>query len=607
VSDFKAGDSDPNGMAFGLDAHSDSWLSPGQGIVVDQGNNGRDEIYSFSAESPEGEVLLHSDADGEGPLVGAKDITVGATSVYVADGGARQIFQLARNGSLTPVPTDKPIGSPSGIANDPVTGDLLVTDRSGKRLLRVNPETGTIGDLATGLAIGWGPANVDLTPDGTQLFLTDRGSAAIFTLTRTAEKTAYQRGRAHAEKGELDQSIAAFTEAIERDPKHALAYGDRGFVYAATGDQEKAQADWAEATRLDPGCPKQYYYRGRFFADKGRLDLAIGQYDKALQLDGSMAQAHAWRGNARAESGDPEGAIEDYSHLIKLTPDDPQTRLARARAYHQKRDYDKAMADLTKVIDLDPGNGEAYKARSEAYFQMDDFDNAVADYNQSVELRSEGKEYARLTGDALERACKHPLATGESALALRAARVWEVGDDDQFAWTNEANLGLISAKLGRWQSAEDPSNFLAFGLVHIRGRLQPGLQFNSRPDGSVLHSEWDVSLPPGTVLKMEWALTDRSVERTRDGLKFTVIACDDEGEEHVLLEQVLPPKDAEVYQEQWEFDYEVKKLRFVKDTLDNKTYDQLWCLPEIVFPERGGEAETGPLGRRAPGPSIPDP
>jgi tetratricopeptide (TPR) repeat protein len=306
--------------------------------------------------------------------------------VYVADNGAGCVYQLGPDASLTEMRTNSPIRAPCGIATDLVTGNLLVMDRKGRRLVRLAPVTGAVDELVTGVSLKFSVANVDVTPDGKHVFLTDTTMGVILTLTRIAKETAYQRGHAHAEKGELDQAIADFTEAIERDPKHALAYGDRGFVYAATGDQEKAQADWAEATRLDPGCPKQYYYRGRFFAGKGRLDLAIGQYDKALQLDGSLARAHAWRGNARAETADVEGAIADYDAAIQLDSNDPLAYSGRARVRAEQGDRDGAMADYAEAIRLRPNDPDLYRLRGEGYVKLNQLDEAVADFDQAIRI-----------------------------------------------------------------------------------------------------------------------------------------------------------------------------------------------------------------------------
>jgi Flp pilus assembly protein TadD len=46
--------------------------------------------------------------------------------------------------------------------------------------------------------------------------------------------------------------MADFNEALRLDPKHALAYNNRGTAWYAKGEVDKANADFNEAFRLDP-------------------------------------------------------------------------------------------------------------------------------------------------------------------------------------------------------------------------------------------------------------------------------------------------------------------------------------------------------------------
>jgi len=54
--------------------------------------------------------------------------------------------------------------------------------------------------------------------------------------------------------GELqfDKAIAAYTAAIDRDPKYSFAYLGRGDAYLAKGDADRALLDYEHAARLDP-------------------------------------------------------------------------------------------------------------------------------------------------------------------------------------------------------------------------------------------------------------------------------------------------------------------------------------------------------------------
>ena len=53
-------------------------------------------------------------------------------------------------------------------------------------------------------------------------------------------------------EGQDDKAIAAYSEAIKRDPKYSFSYLGRGDVYLAKGDLSRALLDYDTALRLDP-------------------------------------------------------------------------------------------------------------------------------------------------------------------------------------------------------------------------------------------------------------------------------------------------------------------------------------------------------------------
>ena len=60
------------------------------------------------------------------------------------------------------------------------------------------------------------------------------------------------RGLVHFQRGELEEAIADFSEAIRLDPEEALPFYNRGRARSDGGDVEGAIADFEEGARLDP-------------------------------------------------------------------------------------------------------------------------------------------------------------------------------------------------------------------------------------------------------------------------------------------------------------------------------------------------------------------
>src|SRR5262249_13346402 len=60
------------------------------------------------------------------------------------------------------------------------------------------------------------------------------------------------KGLTYLSKDQYDKAIAAYTDAIARDPRYSFAYLGRGNAYAAKGDLDRALLDYNKAARLDP-------------------------------------------------------------------------------------------------------------------------------------------------------------------------------------------------------------------------------------------------------------------------------------------------------------------------------------------------------------------
>jgi len=92
------------------------------------------------------------------------------------------------------------------------------------------------------------------------------------------------RGLVWSDKGDYDKAIVDYTEAIEIDPKNAIAYYSRGNAWAAKGDYDKAIADFTEAIDLEPKFSFAYFNRGNAWDKKGNHDKAKADYAKAKEL-----------------------------------------------------------------------------------------------------------------------------------------------------------------------------------------------------------------------------------------------------------------------------------------------------------------------------------
>jgi lipoprotein NlpI len=134
------------------------------------------------------------------------------------------------------------------------------------------------------------------------------------------------RGIIYLRKGQPEQALREFTQAVSLNPADPLSYVDRGIAYKRLKDHDKALADDGEAIRLAPRWAAAYFNRANVFK-------ARNNYDKALA---------------------------DYGAAIRLDPTDPDAYFNRASTYQATRQYAKAAEDWREVIRLDPRDAEAH-------------------------------------------------------------------------------------------------------------------------------------------------------------------------------------------------------------------------------------------------------
>ena len=89
-------------------------------------------------------------------------------------------------------------------------------------------------------------------------------------------KDYYNQGDAYFKKGQTDQAIAAFTKAIEKNPRFVNAYYYRGMAYHRKKEDDKVVADYTKAIEINP----QF---GVAYAERALIYLVRKEYDKAWQ------------------------------------------------------------------------------------------------------------------------------------------------------------------------------------------------------------------------------------------------------------------------------------------------------------------------------------
>ena len=92
-------------------------------------------------------------------------------------------------------------------------------------------------------------------------------------------------GIALQKKGDFNESILNFNQAINIQPNFDLAHNNLGNVLKETGKFEEAMISYQQAIKLNPNYAEAYSNLGNIFRTLGKFEEAIANHQQALKLN----------------------------------------------------------------------------------------------------------------------------------------------------------------------------------------------------------------------------------------------------------------------------------------------------------------------------------
>ena len=180
-------------------------------------------------------------------------------------------------------------------------------------------------------------------------------------------------GLALAEAGRLEESVAAFRQAIALGaapppaPPDWLAkvHGNLGASLIGLGRLDDAAAEYDEAVRLAPADYLTQVNRGIVAARRGDATLARQSFETAIELKPDDAPAYVNLGLVM-EPVDPDAALRLFGRAVSLNPDYAPALAALGRCHLRRGRRSRAIEYLQQAVRLDPTLVAARRDLSEA-------------------------------------------------------------------------------------------------------------------------------------------------------------------------------------------------------------------------------------------------
>ncbi len=183
----------------------------------------------------------------------------------------------------------------------------------------------------------------------------------------------------------LRAAIAAFSDAIRRDPDYALALAARS--RAITGyageyvikdalrheEYQKALADAQRAISLAPDLADGHQALALFYSTEPDYGRALTEYERAAELAPGNAQVLREYGRFVSEMGRSAAGIAATRRAVVLDPLNPRSHYRLADALYNARLYQDSVAAYQQFINLDPDSPHAYAFQGLAYYGLGNY------------------------------------------------------------------------------------------------------------------------------------------------------------------------------------------------------------------------------------------
>jgi regulator of sirC expression with transglutaminase-like and TPR domain len=202
----------------------------------------------------------------------------------------------------------------------------------------------------------------------------------------------YNLGNVLTKKGDYDNAIANYTQALAISPDYANALYQRGNALYLKGDDDSAIANFSRALELNPDDIEALFLRGTVWYMKGDYDNAIGDLSDVLELHPQHAEALYLRGSSWYLSGYYDMALADFSGALELNTELAEVYndiawLFATCPVDRYRDGEKAVMFVQKALELQPDSRQYYlDTLAAAYAETGDFQKAVVIQEEAIAL-----------------------------------------------------------------------------------------------------------------------------------------------------------------------------------------------------------------------------
>jgi tetratricopeptide (TPR) repeat protein len=193
----------------------------------------------------------------------------------------------------------------------------------------------------------------------------------------------FERGQdAHA-RGELEQALKLYDQAIELSPEFPEAEYQRASALLSLGRLPEAEKGFRRASELRSDWAMPQAALGGLLARLNRFDEALKYLNRALELDAKSASALVGLADLRLRTKAGRDLLQPLLERLRSATVNAGANAsvwaARGSLERALGDTAAAMASLDRALSIDPRNSAALMERAEMRARAGEFERAIED------------------------------------------------------------------------------------------------------------------------------------------------------------------------------------------------------------------------------------
>jgi Flp pilus assembly protein TadD len=179
----------------------------------------------------------------------------------------------------------------------------------------------------------------------------------------------FEKGTELAKKKDNERAVKYFKDALDLAPNFYEAHNQLGIVYRELGKSDDAEREFLRAHELNSTNVDPLLNLTALYLDENEADRAVATSEQAVKANSHSAPAFFSLGVALYKAAQLDNAEAALKRALDLAPKMANVRLMLANVYLKLRRYDKSLEQVTAYIAENP-HGQQLQAASQMRDQL---------------------------------------------------------------------------------------------------------------------------------------------------------------------------------------------------------------------------------------------